>query len=292
MGFFTNRYKEFDKDFEEVVPEERFLRVNTLLFDEQEVIKRLNRHGVQVFKTPLKYCYSYKSSFALSSMVEHLNGWFYLQGLASQAAAHALSPKEDSLVVDMAAAPGSKTTLLAQLMNNTGRIIALDKNRDRLFALRDNCERLGVINVLGVRKDAVYAHDLALEADYVLLDSPCSGNYCSEEAWESKRTLMDVQKNARLQRELVKTAHRLLKKDAVLVYSTCSLEPEEDELIVDFALSLGFVLEDIPLPDLGQSPGITSYNGEALDPSLSKTMRFWPYKTKTEGFFIARLRKV
>ena len=291
MGFFTNRYKELDKDFEEVVPEEKYLRINTLLREEEEVIKRLNRLGVQVYKTALPGCYSYKSSFALSSMTEHLNGWFYLQGLASQAAAYALNPEQGSLVIDMAAAPGSKTTHVSQLMNNTGRIVALDKNRDRLFALRENCERLGVLNVIGVRKDAIYAHDLDLKADYVLLDSPCSGNYCSDEGWEDKRTLMDVQQNARTQRELIKTAYKLLKKGGVLVYSTCSLEPEENELIIQFALSLGFEIEDVNLPDLGQSPGTTSFGDETLDTSLSKTIRFWPYKTRTEGFYIARLKK-
>lgn len=291
MGYFLNRYKEVEPGFEAAQPTGQYLRVNTLKVKEEELVWLLTKAGVKHEKTPLPGCLRCTADFSLSTTTEHLSGLFYLQGLASQAVAHALNPQEGWLVVDMAAAPGSKATHIAQLMNNTGRVLGLDKSSERLVALRTNCERLGVENVIAVRKDARFATDLKVKADAVLLDAPCSGNYCSEQNWEDKRVIGDVKNNARVQKELVKSAYNLLKPGGILIYSTCSLEPEEDEQIVNFAVKLGFVLEDVPLPDLGQSPGLTSFNGVDFDPSLVKAARFWPYKTNTEGFFVARLRK-
>lgn len=289
MGFFLDRYKKMDSGFEPEVPQKKYLRMNTLIQDEATTFKQL-KHRMTIKKTPLPYCYSFEADFAPASSIEHLSGHFYLQGLASQVVANALKPQEDWLIIDMAAAPGSKTTHIAQLMNNTGRILALDKSRERLLAVRDNCERLGVLNVIAIRKDARFALDLP-KADAILLDAPCSGNYCSEEDWETKRTIEGVQENARLQKDLLRTGYKLLKPGGVLLYSTCSLEPEENEFSVDYALSLGFSLEDIDLPDLGQSPGLTSFEERSFDPSLAKTLRFWPYKAGTEGFYLAKLRK-
>jgi NOL1/NOP2/sun family putative RNA methylase len=254
-------------------------------------MQQLNMHGVTCKPTPLKNCFEYEAAFSISTTTEHLTGKFYMQGLASQAVTHVLAPKKDWLVIDMAAAPGSKTTHIAQEMHNTGRVLALDKNSERLLALRSNTERLGITNVISVRKDARFAYDLNIVADAVLLDAPCSGNYCSEENWEDKRMLSDVQKNARVQKELVKAAHKLLKPGGVLVYSTCSLEPEENELILQHAIDMGFVVEPTGLPDLGQSPGLTEFDGKELDASIAQAARFWPYKTGTEGFFVAKLRK-
>lgn len=291
MGYFLNRYKEFEPGFEPVQPSGQYLRVNTLKIKEEELVWQLTKASVELEKTPLPGCLRCTADFSLSTTTEHLSGLFYLQGLASQAVAHALNPKENWVVIDMAAAPGSKATHIAQLMNNTGKVIGLDKSSERLIALRTNCERLGTANVIAVRKDARFATDLQIKADAVLLDAPCSGNYCSEEGWEEKRLIGDVKKNARVQKELIKSAYNLLKPGGILVYSTCSLEPEEDELVINHALKLGLEVIDHELPDLGYSPGITHFDGEELDPSIAKTARFWPHKTGTEGFFIAKLRK-
>lgn len=279
-------------EFEPIVPTSQHLRINTLKTIEESVVKRLKQAEITLEKTPLPGCYVFSASFALSSTTQHLLGHFYLQGLASQVVAHVLNPKEDMVVIDMAAAPGSKTTHIAQLMHNTGRILALDRNSDRLNAVRDNCERLGVTNVVSLRKDARFVTDLKIQADAILLDAPCSGNYCSEESWEEKRTIQDIKANARVQKELIKAATIVLKPGGTLVYSTCSLEPEEDELIINWALEhLDLELVEISLPDLGQLPGITEWDGEKLHASLNQTLRFWPYKTGTEGFFVAKMKK-
>ncbi len=255
MGYFINRYEKIEPGFKAEIPEEKYLRVNTLKIDADELVWLLTKSGAELEPTPLKNCFSYTAEFSLSTTTEHLAGQLYLQGLASQAVAHILNPKKGWLVVDMAVAPGSKATHIAQMMKNTGRILGLDKSNDRLMAVRSNCERLGIANMIGVRKDARFATDLGIKADAVLLDAPCSGNYCSEDNWEDKRTIQDVKNNARVQRELMKSAYNLLKPGGILVYSTCSLEPEEDEMIINYALKLGLTLETIQLPDLGQSPG-------------------------------------
>ena len=294
MTFFTNRYVAIEPGFKPEKPQKQHVRINTLKAPEEEIVRRLKKAGVKLKTTPLPLCYEYSAEFSLASTVEYLQGLIYPQGLASQAVAHALAPQEGWTIVDMAAAPGSKTTHLAQLMNNAGVIVALDKSPERLLAVRNNCERLGVLDVVGVRKDARFASDLKLEADAVLLDAPCSGNYCSEEGWFEKRILGDIAANARVQKELFKSAVGLLKPGGVLVYSTCSLEPEEDELVIDWALKKypDLTLEELPLPAaLKFSPATTSWEGKALDSRLALARRSWPHLSGTEGFFIARLRR-
>ncbi len=292
MSFFENRYRKMCPDFTTETSVRQALRVNTLKTDARALVKRLEKNKVKLEKIPfLKDGYWCKAEFSLGATPEYLLGHYYLQGAASQLVGEALDPRPGETVLDMAAAPGSKTTQLAQLMKGQGTIVALDSNVQRLASLRNNCERLLVKNVVMLKKDARYAPDLGIEFDKVLLDAPCSGNFCSEPDWFAKRRIEDIKQNGRVQKELLKAAHKVLKKDGVLVYSTCSLEPEEDELIIDWFLNK---FEDIELLDmklpLGDE-GITAWEGKELSPELAKTRRFWPHKTQTEGFFIAKLRK-
>ena len=190
MGYFTKRYIKICPDFEQVVPTTRHLRLNPLRGLPESTIKQLTEAKVILKETKLPLCYEFKSRFGLSGTTQHLLGQFYLQGFASQCVGHAMAPEKDWLIVDMAAAPGSKTTHLSELMKNKGKILAIDKSAERLLAVRENCERLGISNVITVRKDSRFATDLGVKADAVLLDVPCSGNYCSEENWEKKEQLM------------------------------------------------------------------------------------------------------
>lgn len=382
-SFFSNRYARLEQGFRLVVHNNKFLRINTLKGSEAEIVARLRSIGVTLRPTPLPLCYAYEAPFALSSTTEHLIGMFYLQNLASQAVAHALAPQPGWTVIDMAAAPGSKTTHIAQMMltaksstsagaaalkgersggtakevgelpypgwtgrsdgpaireqdrgtgQSPGYILAIDKNPNRLTAVRDNCERLGIPNVVTLKKDARFLADLKVQADAILLDAPCSGNYCSDDTaaanterrspkrkgkerghtqgremdaraehgeaqrgfgWFAKRRIEDVRQNARVQKELFKAAMGSLKPGGALVYSTCSLEPEEDELVVQWALEKypNLKLEEITLPEgLKLSPGVTAFEEQQLSPSLALTRRSWPYKTGTEGFFLAKFR--
>jgi NOL1/NOP2/sun family putative RNA methylase len=290
--FFENRYRRICSDFTSHMKERPALRVNTLKIEACALVTRLQQKKVTLEKIDfLKDGYYFEAGFSLGATPEYLQGHYYLQGAASQLVAEVLGPKPGETVLDMAAAPGSKTTHLAQLMRNEGTIVALDTNAQRLAALRNNCERLTVRNVIILKKDARFVTDLGLSFDKILLDAPCSGNFCSEEGWFEKRRIEDVRANGRVQKELLKAAHAVLKPGGLLVYSTCSLEPEEDELVISWLLEkypdLELVDLDIPLGD----SGILEWEGQKLDSALEKARRFWPHRTQTEGFFIAKVRK-
>lgn len=285
MDFFLQRYKKFGHVIDpKKIKISTCIRINTLKADVSVVVKRLKSKKVKLEKVPFLHCaYWAESSFPLSSTQEYLLGMFYIQEAASQLPVVVLSPKGDELVLDMCAAPGSKTTQLAQAMDNMGKIVALDKNTARLEALNNNIERCAVKNVLVYQKDALHAGDIGLKFDKILLDAPCSGNFAIDKDWFEKRTIDEIRTMARTQKALLKVAALLLKKGGTLVYSTCSLEPEEDEEVVEHALdTLDLVLEDTGI--LVGEPGLTQ--------KTSLCRRFWPEKTNTQGFFIAKFKVV
>jgi NOL1/NOP2/sun family putative RNA methylase len=268
------------------------LRVNTLKIDEKEIIDRLKSLNVKL--TKISYTnngYFYDAKFSLGATSEYLQGYYYIQEAASQLPPQVLDPKPEETVLDMCAAPGSKTTQIAQYMRNTGTIIALDSEPRRLFALRNNLERCNVSNAILYKKDARFVFDLGIKFDRILLDAPCSGNYAIEEDFFIKKSIDGIRERARLQKELLKAAIKVLKKDGTLVYSTCSLEPEEDEMNIDWILAKypEMRLEDTGLK-IGDS-GIVNVFDKKLKSEISKCRRFWPEKTGTEGFFIAKLIK-
>jgi tRNA (cytosine40_48-C5)-methyltransferase len=291
--FFLNRYRQIDPKARIIDDElEQALRLNPLRTTEAELLDKLNRRGAFLKKIPfLQHGYFAKASFSMGSTPEYLLGHYYLQGPLSQLVCEVLNPKEGAKVLDMAAAPGGKTTYLATMVGTGGVVVALDNDAFRLGSVRNNVERMGFKNVVCVKKDARFATDLKMEFEYILLDAPCSGNFCSEKNWFGKRTIEDIKQNGRVQKELLRAAYQCLQKGGRLVYSTCSLEPEEDELAIDWALKKFSDLKVIPINiELGDK-GATTWNNEQLDPSIAGTRRFWPHKTKLEGFYMALLEK-
>lgn len=293
-----SRYLGFDSSFTTEVNIRRALRVNTLKISCEELIPRLEKKGVILKKIPfLKNSFWYESEFSLGATAEYLQGFYYLQETASQLPPLALlsdiktNDLSDVNILDMAAAPGSKTTQLAQITNNKVPIIALDSDAHRLSSLRNNIERMGVKNVAIYKKDARFSTDLKITFSHVLLDAPCSGNFCIEPKFFIIKDLVGIKQNAKRQKELLKSAYRVLKKNGVLVYSTCSLEPEENELVIDWFLKKysDMFLVDTSL-SIGDS-GFTDVFDKKLDKSLNLTKRLWPHKTGTQGFFIAKMVK-
>ncbi|MGM5480901.1 MAG: RsmB/NOP family class I SAM-dependent RNA methyltransferase [Nanobdellota archaeon] len=271
------------------------LRTNTLKISSEKLKALLEGRGVALEPVSgLDDAFYYESSFSLSSTIEYLKGYFYLQGVASMLPARILLDDGKSCgssILDMCAAPGSKATQLAQLSGDEIPLVACDNEGPRLKALEYNFERMGVSSVATFRKDARFVDDLGLTFDRVLLDAPCSGNICGEKNFLKKRSVLDFRNRSRLQRSLLQAAYEVLVPGGVLVYSTCSLEPEENELVIDWFLSEN---DDIEIIDTGLDtgdPGLTSVFGNELDSRLSKARRFWPPKTNTEGFFIAKLKK-
>ena len=293
MSIFIERYKQMGEEFNpDEIKIKHSLRINTLKIKDAELINRIN---ASLTKIPfLQHGYHYESEFAVGAMPEYLQGYYYLQEAASQLPAEILEPKPGQMVLDMCAAPGSKTTQIAMMMKNKGTIIALDANNPRLPSLQNNLERCGATNAIIYKKDARYAEDLKLKFDKILLDAPCSGNFAIEKNWLEERSLDDLKMLSKAQRQLAETALAILKPDGTLVYSTCSLEPEEDELVINWLLEKypDIELEEIKEinKDVGDK-GLTDVFGQKLSPEIAKCRRLWPHKTGTQGFFIAKIRK-
>lgn len=292
--FFLARYRLIEPGVKIIPLEEirQALRVNTEKITIDRLMKSLNHRGAMLKPISwLRNGYFVNAPFSLGATPDYLLGHYYLQGPLSQLTCEVLDPSPGAHVLDMASAPGGKATYLAQLVGEKGVVVALDSDALRLAAVRNNAERLGLANVLCVKKDARFCQDLGMKFPFVLLDAPCSGNFCSDKDWFSKRTIGDITSNARVQRELLRAAYAVLAPGGHLVYSTCSLEPEEDELAIDWALKkypdLDVVEFDLALGD----PGATSWLGQELDSRIGRTKRFWPHKTSCEGFFIALLEK-
>ncbi len=290
--YLVNRYIEICRGFELADKNKNpSLRINTLKISEDEIEERLRKKKVRLEKIDfLKSGYYYNSPFKMPSSQEYLQGYVYLQDVASQIPAEVLGVKAGDKVLDMCAAPGSKTTQLGALMKNKGVIVSVENMLGRVKVLRNNLERCGVSNCLVYKKDARFVNELGIEFDKILLDAPCSGNYTQEETWLRERKVEDFKANARTQKEMIKSAVKCLKKDGVLVYSTCSLEPEENEMVIQWALDkLDVELMDIKLK-VGDE-GITNPFGKELDENVSKCVRVWPHKTGLQGFFVAKLKK-
>jgi len=270
------------------------LRVNTLKISAGELVKRLGALGVSLKKIPFakQGYWVEKSRFSIGAITEYLLGYYHMQETASQIPAEVLNPAESDIVLDMAASPGGKTSQLSALMENKGAIVSLELKPHRLASLKVNLERLGAKNVVAYLYDARDAPKLGIQFDKILLDAPCSGNFASDRDWFSKRDLSGVQRSAEIQRGLLKAAIACLKKGGVLVYSTCSLEPEENELNMQWLLdNFG---EEITIEETGLSvgsPGLTNVFGRKLCNEIGKCRRFWPHKTGTQGFFVVKVRK-
>ena len=292
MNPFLERYSKLVDDAEEIpnVPLRKSIRVNTLKIAEKELVKRLEKNRVKLEKIPyLKYGYYATAPFSLATTTEYLLGYYYIQEAASQLPAEILEP--EGLVMDMASAPGSKTTQLSQLMRNKGAIVALDDNAGRLVALRNNLERMGCSNVIAFKKDSRFAFDLKMQFDRILLDAPCSGNCVVDKEWFGKKTIAGIQERVRLQKELLKSGLMCLKKDGILVYSTCSMEPEENELAINWLLGKYDSIKLEKIDTIG-IPAYTEIFGQQLSPEISKCRRIWPHKTGTQPFFMAKIRKI
>ncbi len=216
---------------------------------------------------------------SLNELESFKEGLFYAQSLPSMVVAHVLEPSEEELIIDMAAAPGGKTSHIAQRMENRGEIVSMDKSKNRLRKTEEELDRLGVKNVKLVKMDARKLPELGIEADKILLDAPCTALGIRPKLWEG-RTPKDIEATARYQRTFIRAAVKSLRKDGVLVYSTCTLSLEENEANVRYIIEKGLKLEE-------QSPFIGS-PGMGLD----GVQRFYPNRHLTQGFFIAKFRKV
>ena len=292
MNLFLERYEQLGEKLSPPIELRPSLRVNTLKITDAALIQRLTALGVSLEKIPFtRHGYYYSSNFSLGAITEFLLGYFYLQEAAAQVPVELLDPNKEEVVLDMCAAPGGKTTQIAQMMQNKGTLIALEKKRHRITSLKSSLERIGVANTVAYLLDANAAWSLGIEFDKVLLDAPCSGNFVTDRNWFNKKSIEGIQKIADIQKSLIRAALSVLKKGGILIYSTCSLEPEENELNMEWMLGHFKVIIEKTNIKVG-SPGLTKVFDRKLNPYVANCRRFWPHKAKTEGFFIARIKKL
>jgi len=287
-GFFVRRYEELGWKCEDVEPKSA-IRINSINVGKADIIRRLQLLGIELEKIPFleEGYWIHRSEFSVGATAEYLLGLYSIQEAAAQIPATLFTELKDKIVLDACAAPGGKTVQLADLMQNTGAIIALDVKRQRLSALANQLERCRVKNTIACLLDARNALQLKIKFDRILLDVPCSGNFATDRDWFNRRTLEDVERNAALQKQILTEAARVLKDDGEIVYSTCSLEPEENELNIDWTIeNLNLKIERISCHG-EKAP--TSIFGKQLDSSIENCMRIWP--GKTQGFFVCKLKK-
>ncbi len=296
---FRERYAQLSESPEEFfaalsTPLPRTGRVNTLKATVEQVRERFAKYGLPYEPAPWYAEAFTTSSAAVSRTLEHFIGAIYLQDYASMLPP--LVVKEElqtaELVLDACAAPGSKTTQMAALMRNRGTIVANDVEYQRIKALKFNCEKTGVFNA------AITNFDLrdypACEFDVVLLDAPCT----SEGTIRKDRKIVQwwsmnyVYGTAQRQKQLILRSFDLLARGGVMIYSTCTFAPEENEEVVDYLLrNREATLEAINVPNFRLIPGLTQWRDKSFDARLSLTARVLPQHNDTGGFFLARIRK-
>ena len=274
-------------------------RVNPLRGDVPSVLARLRQVGIAVQPVawyPLAFVVRRSPRIRLESLEIYQEGRIYVQSLSSMLPPLALQPRPGEQVLDLAAAPGSKTTQMAAMMEGRGRILAVEASPVRAERLRFNLRRQGADMVeVAVDDGARIGARLAGRFDRALVDAPCSGEgrfQAGQPATYRHWSVRLVERMARLQRRLLAAALRAVRPGGVVVYATCTLNPLENEVVVQWALDRwpqAVAVEPAPLPVGGTWAGLDRLEGRPLHPALRAAVRVPPSSTM-EGFFICRLR--
>jgi len=287
--FFIDRYAELGWQFKETQLTQS-IRINQTNAKAKNLPVRLHKLGVDTEKIPflsMGYWVT-RSVVSPGATAEYLLGLYSIQEAAAQIPALLFTTLGGKMVLDACAAPGGKTTQLADLMSNSGSLIALDTNKTRLAAMANHLERCHFTNTAVYNLDARQANTLNLTFDRILLDVPCSGNFTSDDQWFRRRTLADIEQNSEVQKEILTEAVKCLSPNGEMVYSTCSLEPEENELNMDWATkNLGLSIQKVNYIGVD---GLTEVFGKKLDSQVANCKRIWP--DQTQGFFVSKLKKV
>lgn len=277
------------------------IRLNPLKGNVEETKKSLEAKGYELEAIEWdKYSYFIRNhdKSEVSQTLEYQDGKFYIQNLSSILDTLVLDPKEGENILDMCAAPGSKTTHIAAITNNKANILANDADMSRVNSLKNVLNQFGAKNVKATFSDATdFGKKYPEYFDRVLLDAPCSGEgmiYMNSMKPLRFWSLEKIKRCSFLQRDLIMSAFRTLKKGGTMVYSTCTLEPEENEGVVTDLLehfpSASIEELGVEINNKNVMSGITKWSGHLYNPAVKKTLRIIP-NSKMMGFYIAKIKK-
>jgi len=298
--FSADELKEFIEANEQQRPVT--IRVNTLKTRRKMLAQQLSQRGVTMesigewTKVGLTVT---DSQVPVGATPEYLAGHYMVQSAASMLPVIALAAQPGEIVVDMAAAPGGKTTFIGQMMENKGAIYANDFKAERCRSLTANIHRLGITNAVVTCMDGRKMLGKIPMADRVLLDAPCSGSgiIARDPSVKVKRGRKEFLECAILQKELLTSAIDLVdansKSGGYIVYSTCSVSVEENEMVIDAILKKRNV-KVVPLDEsiaFGVN-GYTKFREHRLHPSIANARRYYPHVHNLDGFFVCKLQKV
>ncbi|KAF8557248.1 NOL1/NOP2/sun family RNA met [Imleria badia] len=281
------------------VPRPVTIRTNTLKTRRRDLAQALINRGVNlepIGKWTNVGLQVFESSVPIGATPEYLAGHYMLQAASSFLPVIALAPQPNERVLDMASAPGGKTTHIAALLQNTGHVFANDANKARTKSLAANIHRMGCKNVTVCSYDGREFPKVIGGFDRVLLDAPCSGTgvISKDSSVKINKSERDFQLLAHLQKQLILCAIDSVspesKSGGYLVYSTCSVTVDENEAVVDYALRKR---PNVKLVDAGLEfgrEGFTKYRGKIFNPSVRLTRRFYPHVHNMDGFFVAKFK--
>jgi NOL1/NOP2/sun family putative RNA methylase len=275
-------------------PLPKSFRVNRLKASADDVRQRMEGYGIRVSQVPWYGDAFLTDCLDVAATLEHFTGMIYIQELVSMLPPLIARKEigEAGIVLDACAAPGSKTTQAAAMMDNKRTLVANDLDYSRIRALKFNLEKSGVINAVITNYDL--RHFPETRYDVVILDAPCSSEGTARknsrlfESW-SPDAIPAYSGN---QKALILKAFDLLKEGGILMYSTCTFAPEENEVVIDHLLGQREHAspEPIAIPGFRTSPGISGWDGRELDGRVGMCARVWPHHNDTGGFFMARVR--
>jgi len=308
---FIERMRELLKDEKDLqdfletakIKPRKSIRVNTLKTTPEELIIKLKAKGWK-FTQP---CENHPEIIQIQSELqpgelgttkEHILGYYYVQEITSMMPILALNPKPNDILLDIAAAPGSKTTQSAALMQNQGTIIANDISIQRIKILSANLEKIGATNTIITRHDGIQLCDRLkkqnFKFDKILADVPCSGE---GNIRVSPRTYLDWSENLlkrlnRKQKKLASSALQILQPEGEMIYSTCTHSPEENEEVIQHLLdNFDIEIQEISLP-IKSRPGITKWKNQTFSQELKKAHRIYHHDNNMEGFFLCKIKKL
>jgi 16S rRNA (cytosine967-C5)-methyltransferase len=263
-----------------------YVRLNTLKADENEILQRLSEDGVKVEKTvDLRNAYRLRGADQpLTRTSCFREGLFYIQDKASCFAVEAANPKPGMTILDVCAAPGVKTTHLAQLMQNLGVMYSIDYSKRRLDVWKSEIARMGVEIAIPVIADACNPLPFTTEADILVLDPPCtsSGAFRKLPSAKWRLTRRSIDRMAEIQWQMINSCAENVKPGGTLVYSTCSITVEENEMLIERFLRWH---PEFSLTEIKPRIGLPGLRG------MEKCQRLYPHLHECNGFFIAKLLK-